>query len=289
MILIISHGDGDGVISAAVLKKLFPSAIVKFCKTHDLYKMQISPDVTEIYVTDVGVDRHNINHTLNFAKTHRDLIKLWIDHHHGSERLIPILGDKLWLDTSSPSCPELMLQRGIMVPDDWCQTANASDRPDLYPATELSKLWNAGFRSVLNRQEPAARFQQCFLDYLLYDMHLGYLQRTGADYPEIYQSTIKRAEQITTLHRNIGYIRLNRQASIDRTLLFIEAYKKYLFLIVSDIKSETVESLTIGTRDTQINLMNIFNIVCGSPFKISLRGRSENLISQAILKLKPWT
>jgi len=113
--VIICHGDGDGIISAAIIAKKIGEAKLIITQPFLLDKIVVDADVEAIYVVDIAVNNKNIAMTTEFASKNTGKIVLWADHHAGAEILAEILGEKLIFDTTEPSCPSLLAKNGYIV------------------------------------------------------------------------------------------------------------------------------------------------------------------------------
>jgi len=293
MCLIIAHGDGDGVISAAVLKTIYPEAMVTFSKPQHLLRLLEelgdNPEITKIYIADIGLDRHNSRPIVECVQRHKDKIKLWVDHHHGSEKLIPVLKDKLLLDVNQPSCPAVMAINGIKVLPKWLEAANACDRPLDYPDNSISLLWNQAFRVIISLQAPKElrKLQYNFLEFLLHHKHAKYLANFRSRYELIAKNTLATLPTIQDVSQKIGFVKITRQTKIDKRLLFLEAYKKYEILILWEMVNGK-HFLTLGTKNQKIDFLKIFSLSSGSPFRVRLKGNVDVLIEIILQQLNPW-
>jgi len=105
--LIISHGDGDGIISAAILKQLDARGREVLITQPFLLDKINTLAFESIIVVDIAVNNKDVAMTTNFIKENSKKIVYWIDHHPGTEILSDLLGEKLIFDPHEPSCPSL--------------------------------------------------------------------------------------------------------------------------------------------------------------------------------------
>jgi oligoribonuclease NrnB/cAMP/cGMP phosphodiesterase (DHH superfamily) len=297
---IIAHGDLDGIISASILSINYniPPENIIFTQPFLLDKITIQEDVEEIYIVDIAVNNRNPNITKEFRERYRDKIKLWIDHHEGYQLLKDWLGEERIIAGNSPSCPQLMRESGFTVPEEWVAAANAADRPTEYKETELSRFLNRALKyGILSEDEELKEMiMKTIVRYLVksyknadYTKEERLLEEYGKLYEEIEENTIESAEEIQEIlgfRYKVGYIKLEREKKVDITKLFILAYKRYDFLIIQKCNKEDEEITLIGTKLKEVNLVSIFNLKSGAPFRVSLPGPHEEKLNFILAKLQ---
>jgi hypothetical protein len=300
MKFVVSHGDLDGIISAATISinyNISPENII-FTQPFLLDKITIPEDTKEIYVVDIAVNNRNPNMTKEFIERYRDKIKLWIDHHEGYQLLKDWLGEERIIAGDSPSCPQLMRESGFAVPEEWVAAANAADRPTEYEETELCKFLNRALKySILSEDEELKEMiMKTIVRYLVksyknenYSEEERLLEEYGKLYEEIEENTIESAGEIQELSGfkyKVGYIKLERDKKVDITKLFMLAYKQYDIVIIQKYTKEDEEITLIGTKLKEINLVQIFNLKSGAPFRISLPGPHDEVLTFILAKLQ---
>lgn len=278
--VIICHGDGDGIISAAVIAKAIGEAKIVITQPFLLDKIMIDEDVNAIYIVDIAANNKDIVMTTGFATKHADKIVLWADHHAGAEILAEILGEKLVFDGNEPSCPSLLEKNGYTVPQEWLNAANASDRPVDYPATQLSERYNKAFKvSLIELQDgnraAVEKVQKAFISELATGIESELVSEYGNRYQPIMDATKAAAEAFAELIPGVGITTLG-EAKVDKTLLCTEGYKKYPVVAVQFISAENGEPVTmVATNRKDLNLVQAFGLPSGAPFRINLSGNFE--------------
>ena len=298
--MIVSHGDLDGIISASIISVNYniPVENIIFTQPFLLDKISIPEDTGEMYVVDIAVNNRNPDMTKEFIERYRDKIKLWIDHHEGYTLLKEWLGEEKVIAGDSPSCPQLMREGGFIVPEEWVAAANAADRPTEYKETELSRFLNRALKyGILSEDEELKEMiMKTIVRYLVksyknedYTGEERLLEEYGKLYEEIEENTIESAGEIQELSGfkyKVGYIKLEREKKVDITKLFILAYKRYDVLIIQKYNKEDEEITLIGTKLKEINLLQIFNLKSGAPFRVSFPGPHDEVLEDVIEKLK---
>jgi hypothetical protein len=298
--IVVSHGDLDGIISAATISinyNISPENII-FTQPFLLDKINIPDNVEEIYVVDIAVNNRNPDMTKEFIERYRDKIKLWIDHHEGYTLLKEWLKEENVLTGDSPSCPRLMKDKGFIVPEEWVDAANAADRPTEYKETELSIFLNRALKyGILSEDEELKEMiMKTIVRYLVksyknedYAEEERLLKEYGKLYEEIEENTIESAAEIQEIpgfKYKVGYIKLEREKKVDITKLFMLAYKQYDIVIIQKYNKEDEEVTIIGTKLKEINLVSIFNLKSGAPFRVSLPGPHEEMLNFILAKLQ---
>ena len=279
--VIICHGDGDGVISGAIiLASLNGETKIVITQPFLLDKINIEEDVEEIYVVDIAVNNKDVDMTLSFAKKYVNQIVLWVDHHAGSEILSGILSGKLIFEVTEPSCPSLLAKFGYDVPVEWLNAANASDRPTDYPVTPLSERYNKAFKVSLIELQDGNRtaienVQRAFIEELASGFDSEIITNYGSRYEPIMAATKAAATALAELLPGVG-ITILGEAKVDKTLLCTEGYKKHSVVVVQFSSFETGEPVTmIATNRKDLNLVQVFGLPSGAPFRVNLNGDFE--------------
>ena len=298
MKFVVSHGDLDGIISAATISVNYniPVENIIFTQPFLLDKITIQEDVEEIYVVDMAVNNRNPETTKEFIEKYKYKIRLWVDHHEGHKLLKEWLGENV-LAGDSPSCPQLMREAGFTVPEGWVAAANAADRPTEYKETELSRFLNRALKyGILSEDEELKEMiMKAIVRYLVksyknedYTEEKRLLEEYGRLYEEIEENTIESVgeiQEISGFKYKVGYIKLEREKKVDITKLFMLAYKRYDVLIIQKYNKEDEEVTLIGTK-LKINLVQMFNLKSGAPFRISLPGDHDEVLSFILGKLQ---
>jgi hypothetical protein len=298
--MIVSHGDLDGIISASTISINYniPPENIIFTQPFLLDKISIPQDIVEIYVVDIAVNNRNPDMTKEFIERYRGKIRLWIDHHEGYQLLKEWLGEDKVIAGDSPSCPQLMRNNGFIVPEEWVAAANAADRPTEYKETELCKFLNRALKyGILSEDEELKEMiMKTIVRYLVksyknenYSEEERLLEEYGKLYEEIEENTIEivgEIQEIPGFKYKVGYIKLEREKKVDITKLFMLAYKRYDIVIIQKYNKEDEEITLIGTKLKEINLVQIFDLKSGAPFRISLPGVHNEVLSFILAKLQ---
>jgi len=294
--VIICHGDGDGIISAASIARLLGrETMTIITQPFLLGKVVIPEDITNIYVVDIAVNNKDVQMTRDFASTHADKIVIWADHHQGTDILADIIGKKLVFDDTEPSCPSLLLKAGYSVPKKWVDAANASDRPTDFPATDLSTRYNHAFKAALVEAQEGNRtiveeIQQNFITELRLDSNgqckSDIVSKYVEKYQEVKEATTMAADSIEELIPGVGVITLGEKR-VDKTGLCLASYKKHPIVVIHFISPENGEMVTmVATNREDLNLVEVFGLPSGPPFRILLNGDFEESKKLIIEKLK---
>jgi hypothetical protein len=273
---IIAHGDGDGIISAAVCRFEGAEGDLVVTQPFLLHKL---PDLTRpAIIVDIAVDNKNPEATLDWARRNARYIVAWFDHHVGGEPLAEILGDRFIYDSTAPSCPALMAERGFDVPVEWVAAANACDRPTEYPATEISTRYNSAFKVALvalqNGDKTAVeKVQVAFVEELVGGEESSLVSERASQYPILEAATRFVVESLTELCLGVGTTEVAGQGSVDMTALLTGGYKKFPVIVVKTVAANTGEPIVIvATSRKDLNLVETFGLGSGAPFRVVLTG-----------------
>jgi hypothetical protein len=298
--LVVSHGDLDGIISASIISVNYniPAENIIFTQPFLLDKISIPQDTEEICIVDIAVNNRNPETTKEFIERYRAKIRLWVDHHEGYKLLKEWVGEEKVIAGDSPSCPQLMRESGFTVPEEWVAAANAADRPTEYKETKLCKFLNRALKyGILSEDEELKEMiMKTIVRYLVksyknenYSEEERLLEEYGKLYEEIEENTIESVgeiQEIPGFKYKVGYIKLEREKKVDITKLFMLAYKRYDIVIIQKYNKENEEVTLIGTKLKEVNLVSIFNLKSGAPFRVSLPGDHDKILSFILAKLQ---
>lgn len=273
---IITHGDGDGTIAAAIAKK--NGATGKLTVTQPFLLHKLADLTSPAVVLDMAVDNKAPQSTLDWARRNSTSIVFWVDHHTGGEALAEILGDRFIYDPTFPSCPELMVEWGFGSPLAWIEAANASDRPADFPPTPLSQRYNAAFKVALVRLAAGDRkaveaVQTAFIDELLSGVESELVGEYASAYPELLRATQEAAEGFREIAPGVVATTVAHQAAADITALLFAGYKLAGVAAVQTSSADDGSEITIvGTNARDRNLVEAFGLGSGNPSRVVLAG-----------------
>lgn len=284
---IIAHGDGDGTIAAACLRRAMVGVTGRLMVTQPFLLHKLSDLTGPTVVIDIAVDNKNPAATLEWARRNAERIVLWVDHHEGGEALAKILGDCFFYDPKAPSCPQVMADYGLSVPADWLAAANACDRPTDFAATALSDRYNAAFKVALVALQNGDRkaveaVQAAFIDELVSGKLSGLVSEYAGKYPALSAATDEAVERLDTLVPGIvGHVDIPAgQGSVDVTQVMVRGYKKFATIVITTVSADDGSPIAVvGTsrKPDELNLVERFNLGSGNPSRIVLTGDKNNL------------
>ena len=273
---IITHGDGDGTIAAAIAR--LNGATGKLTVTQPFLLHRLTDLTSPAVVLDMAVDNKAPQSTLDWARRNAANIALWLDHHAGGEALAEILGERFIFDPAAPSCPDLMIRNGFEAPADWVAAANASDRPADFPPTTLSSRYNAAFKVALVRlaagdRKAAETVQTAFIDELLSGAESALVEEYASAYPELLRATQEAAEGFREIAAGVVATTVANQSVADITALLFAGYKLAGVAAVQTRSAEDGSEISIvGTNARDRNLVEAFGLGSGNPSRVVLSG-----------------
>lgn len=286
--LIVCHGDGDGLISAAIIAKSISKTEIIITQPFLLDKITVDTNVEKIFIVDIAVNNKNVAMTTEFAAKYAEKIELWADHHQGGEILADILGKKLIFNANEPSCPSLLAKNGFIVSDEWLNAANASDRPTDYPSTRLSERYNKAFKVALielqdGNRAAVEKVQRAFINELITYTESEVVTEYGSRYWSIMAATKAAANAFTELTPGVGITTLG-EAKVDKTLLCTEGYKKFPIVVIQFTSENGEPVTTVATSHKYLNLVQAFDLPSGAPFRVNLSGDFDEVKKMIIKK-----
>lgn len=278
---VITHGDGDGIIAAAIVIKAGATGNLVITQQRALPKF---PDlVRPTVVLDMAMDKDNVEGFLNWVRRNQNRIALWVDHHQGSEALAEILGDRFVYNPQAPSCPQILRDMDTIFAMDpnWLEAANACDRPAQYPATDLSQRYNAAFKVALISLQSNApdakgaveKVQRGYIDELLSGKENEFVSQHVVAYPVLMKSTEFAAQEYRQVEPGVVATSVDHQTSVDITVLLIAGYKLAPVAVVQTASAEDGSPITIvATNDKNRNLVTALGLISGSSQRVVLVG-----------------
>lgn len=311
--LLITHGDLDGVISAYFITK-FPKPDYKFdiifTQPFLLDRLDINfEEYFDVYITDIAINNKNPEMTANFIrKIQNSNIHLWYwyDHHLGWDSFLKekeIDPYNFIIDTKAKACAELIFKREKHYLE-WeqtpletlllkkykhlCNIAIKSDTGQIQPQiddpfnTENSLYMYLKLVTSTYTENTVINYFLCqIISYLngslsfFYDSLLpGYRK-----YKKILKNTflvlLYTKQEISD---KVLLIDSRKFEPVDKTRLFFEAYNSAEIVILLNKSRATNEDLiTIATNNKNINLVKIFGLESGAPFRVTLKYSKEKL------------
>ncbi len=282
---IIAHGDGDGTIAAAVLKKEGVNGGVTVTQPFLLHKLPFLAELKKpTIVVDIAVDNREPEKTIEWARKNAHNIVAWIDHHKGGEELAEILGDKFIYNPEAPSCPALMAEVGFDVPAEWLAAANACDAPTKFAPTNLSERYNKAFKVALvalqaGDRSAVAEVQNAFIEELVSGVESELLTAQAAKYEALNAATDAAVANIKPLVGDVGYVDIPEgQASVDVTQVMLRGYKRgFSTVVISTVSAEDKTPLVLIGTNSETDLVKLFGLNGGNTSRIVLYGDKANV------------
>lgn len=301
--LIITHGDFDGVASAALLAKklgISPKDVqVIFTQPFLVDKVEIPEHITKVYVTDLAINNRDPAMTTAFIHKLGDRLVAWHDHHLGWDRLHVhkwVQTHNMVCDPTAPSCAAMMgnLCNPLVV------DAIVADTREGIMSTDGQMCEDAVKADLRN---DAVRL--AVVKFMMGDDTQRPILETAADkYEETRETTREMAGTYSVDGRTDAWIvRVHRApekvprgtiaicdarkcaSEYDLTQLLLEGQKLAKFAVVQHTSSHNGEDMvTIATKSkSDTNLVELFGLESGAPFRITI---DNTHFKEAVEKLK---
>jgi len=277
LVLILTHGDLDGVVSAIMMTKILRESLTntnhievvftlpKWIHTHtetDVYDL--------IILLDIAVNNRDIKSAEKFMEKNKNKM-IWIDHHYHPESFDDII-------VGNPSYKSnVYLMRDLFVNFDFSEIDDLIEMAHEADQGKGDSVFHKALK--VNPQSDETRYE-------IYRM--GTVLRYGELYKKSYERLVKKAEyydekQFPNTMRiieervkqydcvSIVDIRHERKRRMDMTQLAFELYRKTPFVVIKYFGSneKNHEFLKISvTPKVKINLLDVFNLKSGAPFKV---------------------
>lgn len=269
--LIITHGDVDGVISAALLTKIrqldLRETDVIFTQPFLVDKVK-TDGYDQIYVCDIAVNNRDPQMTEKFIQSLGDRLIVWHDHHQGWGQYINE-DSRFHIDEMAPSCATV-----IGGDQKWIDAANAIDSRKGH--SDLGQLLDQATK--VNLSDETVRIYA--FEYALGLNDGSMLEKKQKEYKAIQEKTRQLVDSGEVQGR-VLVVNAQGQEGFDRTQIFIMGYEKAPFVTVLGEFQGKVTT-TVATN-TKTNLVEVFGLESGAPFRITLEG---NQLERVIKTLK---
>lgn len=258
--LVVSHGDTDGMISAALVVKKYNLDLsetdVIFTQPFLVSKVNLD-GYGKVFVADVAVNNRNPEMTSEFVDALGQKLVVWYDHHKGWEDS-GLIDSRFVIDESSPSCAKV-----IGGPARWIVAANVIDSRK--GKSELGQLLDQATK--VNLSDNSVR--QVAFEHIL-GLNDGSLLRKKQQEYRIVEKKTKELVKRGRIDGKVLIIDTRGQVGFDRTQLFMLGYHRAPFVVV--LGEFEGKLTTVVATNTKINLVELFGLKSGAPFRVSFEG-----------------
>ncbi len=270
-LLLVAHGDFDGIVSAVLASWRHPLEDVRvaFVQPFTVDKVEVADD-EDVIVVDVAVNNRDSKMTTDFISRLGGRLYRWFDHHQGWESLK--IDDRLVINSDAPSCAQVVMSSsqdgdmeyyfGTLVAD-----ATAADTRQGQLSSEADLIERATKANLSDDSVREAAFR-----WLLGDKSkLSVLEAAAEKYAAIQAET----ERLSATYRVTGNVAVvdarESEHNYDRTQLLLAGQKVAPFAVVVSANPRAGEDyLTIATSRKDVNLVEIFGLPSGAPFRVSI-------------------
>ena len=255
--LIVSHGDTDGIITTALLVQRFQLNLQEtdIVFTQPFLVDKVKTDGYErIYVCDLAINNRCPSMTWDFIQAIEDRLVVWYDHHEGwtDEN---VWSTKHKVDIGNSSCAAL-----IGGDQKWIDAADAIDSRKGH--SDLGQLLDQALKVNLSDDE----VRRYAFNYVLGDLMLEKKQK---EYKVIQEKTRQLVDS-GEVKDQVLVVNAQGHVGFDRTAIFMMGYEKASYVVVLGEFQGKVTT-TVATN-TKTNLVKVFSLGSGSPFRVSFEG-----------------
>lgn len=278
-LLIVAHGDLDGIVSAVLVARKYPERDIRatFVQPFTLDKVEVADD-DEVVVVDVAVNNRNPQMTMDFTVRLGDRLLCWYDHHQGWE--LVDADDKFIIDSTAPSCAAVIGGDKTLVAD-----ATAADTRKGELSSRASLIEKATKANLADNSIREAAFA-----WLIGDESQSPILEAAA---ERYAAIQAETEQLSATYQATGNVALvdarNSNHQYDLTQLLLAGQKLAAFAVARVVNPAGEEFLTIATSDKEVNLVEVFDLGSGAPFRISIPASRLEEVLETLAAFRPCT
>jgi hypothetical protein len=261
--LVISHGDVDGVISAALLAEKHQLSLqetdVVFTQPFLVEKVK-TDGYKQIYICDLAVNNRDPQMTQRFIESLGNRLVVWYDHHQGWTNS-GLTDERFVIDESAASC-------AIIIGGDqqWVEAANAIDSRK--GQSDLGQLLDQSMRVDLSDEE----VRRYAFEYLLGQNDGSLLKKKQKEYETIQEKTRQLVNSGEVRGQTL-VVDTRGHKGFDRTQLCLLGYERAPYVCVLGTTPPPEEKVTtLVATNTNTNLVKVFGLQSGAPFRIGLEG-----------------
>ena len=304
-ILIIAHGDLDGITSVALLAEklgIAPEYVqVIFTQPFLVDKVKIPDEVEQVYVVDIAINNKDPEMTMNFIAKLGSKLVYWFDHHKG---WLKSMTYHFVIDDTVPACAVMF---GIPPTDIRVYNACVADTRDgtlqlegaLIDEAIKSDMRNDEIRLAATKLLMGDESQRSGLEtaakaYAAIQAETEQL----ADFYEVdgdiaiqytrNQEDLLETEKVTGVDY-LGQVAvvdvLDHQTpdhDYDLTQLLLKGQELADFAVAKTISPDDREMVTVATK-SGVNLVELFELPSGAPSRVSL---PVNRLEEVVEKLR---
>jgi hypothetical protein len=317
-LLIITHRDLDGVISAFLLlfklRSEYKNIDVVFSqpylssllKRHLVSKVKLA-SYKHVALLDLSVDYMNPNSTKSLVAFLLPKLKFLVDHHTGWIKLLSGLNtssfnlkidgeyhlfkndnEKCIILGDEPCCAKLIYDHFHLESlqdeyiEDMLRISIISDDLLIRKDLEHSPIYES-FTNLKNKT-----IENCLRE-IISAKHVSEFQKGKIDW---YEKNTKDATQYLKLVKEIapgiGYIWSFPEIDINYTSLCEQAYKQFKVLIIKELDAKNMKiSFTIAHTIPNLDLTKLFKLRGGSPRRVTVYKRGM-VVEDLVKKLSPF-
>lgn len=260
----ITHGDADGIISAAVLLNNNLANKVIFTTPGKIHGIKTDNCI----ITDIAYNSDNAKQ-IEWMEKNKEKINKYYDHHEQSNILYDTLKDKLTLNSNALSCVQVLADNGLNMNNEWLDAANSLDTIG-QPLNKLGDRINAALKStcILHRIKRFLIIEQIqhMLLWELFHTKTLFIDKYVQIYKNyVYINTLNKMSDIKNI-KDIGFVNITK-ADIDKHLLFNNALQIYSFLGIQQLTPIQEQVTTIGSK---MKLKDLFPNSKGNDHRVTI-------------------
>lgn len=277
-VLVVAHGDLDGVVSAAMVMKRYglqpETTEIRFTQPFLLDKVEVG-EAKELFVVDIAVNNRDPEITSRFIKKNWERIVEWVDHHQGWSKVLGVGMDqtcdnKFNINPQVGSCAQILNPR-----DEWSYQlvadATAADTRQ-GQLSERGRFIDEAMKANLSDDSVRESAVRWIVNGCEEDENYQKLQRAQAEYRKVQEETEKLVKRYE-IRDGIAVVDVREtREDYDRTQLLLRgeqmALTKTAVLLGKNPEGE--EIVTVATMDKERNLVNLFGLPSGATFRVSL-------------------
>lgn len=316
-LLIITHRDLDGLISAFLLANVLRSSYkdIDVLFSQPYFSVALRKYIAgnckpsryrDLAMLDLSVDYLNPKSSRKLFEYIQPRLCYLFDHHTGWIKLLRkvdcedfnlVNNGELEKDNkkqkyivlgSTPSCAELiyahfnLAQKGCQYLDDLLKVATISD--DLKSRQKFEGTrWYEAFIRLKNRTIEGA------LAHIIKHKDITHYKKSKINwYSRNRVEARKVLESAEEIYPGIAYLKGCEDIPFNYTSLCEEAYKKYRIVIIKDIDAKHLKiNYTVAHAIPNLDLTKLFKLPGGSPRRVTICRKGET-IGSLVKKLKPF-
>ena len=277
-ILIVAHGDLDGITSAALLAEQlgieYEDLNVVFTQPFLVDKIVIPDEIEKVYVVDIAINNRDPGMTHKFIADLGDKLVRWYDHHEGWSENVMIGGVDFDRDVSDMKYYNFIIDPTMSACAELL--GNECDkrvRDAIIADTREGKLSLTGqlIERAVKSDMSNDTIRMWAVKLLMGDEDFRQSLEAAEQAYQLVETETDRLSQHYEVKGNVACVDATESNhAYDLTQFLLAGQELATFAVVKTVNPVTNEEMVTVATNSKTNLVILFGLPSGAPFRVSL-------------------